>query len=295
MPALTAIVNKAVAGDRSISLFYNTSNAQLGLLSQSGTQDDDANEELTWAAGNDDYPGVIMNPSQMSSSLYQGLNFVFAVTTPKSDSATSQSTNQVSIVSPVYKKLAITLPGNISVTSCSADDGGWVYFTNRYTTDTTTVQEVDLRTGRTTNFLSTSSSWINTSLAAYYDPTKKDRFVVFEASSLMELSANKQQIQFIGATGNMLRNTPLAVSYHDGKAYLYYCQMGDRALYRIVKNGETWGIASQVADAPTIDEASQLAVVTANGFNHLFYVAQSGAQSEPTATGYFTHVRDSLN
>ncbi|ODA76477.1 hypothetical protein RJ55_07747 [Drechmeria coniospora] len=269
MVALAAIVNKGVPGDKSISLFYNTGKAQLALSLRSGTQDDD-DPTQAWAADADDYDGYILNPSTMGGATYRGREFVIAVTMPKLDPG-APPFSRISIVSPVYQKLVNIQLENNNVAVCSSDDDAWVYF----------VTQVDLP--------AVQNAFANSSLAAWYDPVEKKRHVVFESSALMEYIVGDASAGFVGATGNMKRNTSIAVSYWDGKAYLYYYD-GTYAVQRIVKNG-TWGGAQAVANCPKISEDSQIAVVPGNGINHLFFVAKDSGAAE---SDFFTHVRDPM-
>lgn len=128
MAALAALVNKAVPDDKSIILFYNTGNAQLGLAFQSGTSTDDQPKDI-WEPRDDDYNGYILNPSSISAAYYRGLNYVAAVTMPKLEEGATQTVNQISLVSPIYLKLTTTTLNNTNVALCVTPDGndGWLY------------------------------------------------------------------------------------------------------------------------------------------------------------------------
>ncbi|KYK58973.1 hypothetical protein DCS_00100 [Drechmeria coniospora] len=283
MVALAAIVNKGVPGDKSISLFYNTGKAQLALSLRSGTQDDD-DPTQAWAADADDYDGYILNPSTMGGATYRGREFVIAVTMPKLDPG-APPFSRISIVSPVYQKLVNIQLENNNVAVCSSDDDAWVYFVTGTGSKPRALKEVNIATGSQVDLPAVQNAFANSSLAAWYDPVEKKRHVVFESSALMEYIVGDAS----GATGNMKRNTSIAVSYWDGKAYLYYYD-GTYAVQRIVKNG-TWGGAQAVANCPKISEDSQIAVVPANGINHLFFVAKDSGAAE---SDFFTHVRDPM-
>lgn len=127
MPAIASVVNRAVPGDKSISLYFNTATAQLGYAFKSGTDGDDP-ETAVWAASISDYPGYILNPSILTSDYFRGVNLVVGITKPKIEQGATQTVNQVSLVSPVYKKLASTSLQNSSVTMCSSGTHAWVYY-----------------------------------------------------------------------------------------------------------------------------------------------------------------------
>lgn len=127
MSAIAAVVNKAVADDKSIHLFFNTSKNQIGLSLQSGTGTDDQPSDM-WAIDDDDYEGYILNPSFIAATYYRGLNFVAAVTKPNPD--VTETENQISMVSPVYRRLAKSELENNTIALCATPDGddGWLYY-----------------------------------------------------------------------------------------------------------------------------------------------------------------------
>jgi hypothetical protein len=89
----------------------------------------------------------------------------------------------------------------------------------------------------------------------------------------------------------MQRNTPVAVAFNAGTVYLYYCGRGTAGgIRRTVRRNNTWG-TSTLIDGSTIAQASQLAVVRANGINHLFYVARDPDEEEDD---YFVHYLDEV-
>lgn len=119
MPALAAIVNPAVAGDKSINLYFNTSTAQVALALKSGTEGEDPDTDV-WAADQADYTGNVLNPSTIDGDVFRGVNVVVGVTKPKLEEGATQTVNQISLIAPVYKKLASTSLANKTITMCSA-------------------------------------------------------------------------------------------------------------------------------------------------------------------------------
>ncbi|PHH93132.1 hypothetical protein CDD83_512 [Cordyceps sp. RAO-2017] len=287
MPALAAIINKAVPDDKEILLYYNTGEGQLAISTESGTSDDSQAENFRVSA-DDAFNSYILNPSQMGAAQYQGQNYVAAATMPSLDPGAVQTTNQISLLSPTYRKLGEMSLGNVSVAMCSIGDQAWVYYTE-------TIRVMDLKDFSIKELRSTNDAWLNTSLSPYYDPVKKQRHIVYEGSTLMDYNVDLETTEFIQTVGNMQRNTPVAVSYHDAKLYVYYLGRGQPGVQRAVKDSNGWGVAVPVSGAPSVAESSQITVVTANGFNHLFYVAADEPESAGTkASKYFTHIRDHL-
>jgi hypothetical protein len=80
----------------------------------------------------------------------------------------------------------------------------------------------------------------------------------------------------------------MAVTYVDGKAYLYYTD-DSYNLRKIVKIDNKWGSSSGVDGADEVNPASQLTVTTtvtpSNAINHIFYVKERETEK-------FSHVRD---
>ncbi|PHH75715.1 hypothetical protein CDD82_4310 [Ophiocordyceps australis] len=117
MPALIAIIDKTVSGDKSILLYYNTSPAKLAYIVKSGTTEDDSASDIK-PAGNDDY-GYILNPSQMGGLIWKGTNYITALTTPDSDMNHAPDTYRVCTLLPRYQELATTTRDNQAVAMCT--------------------------------------------------------------------------------------------------------------------------------------------------------------------------------
>lgn len=108
MPGVASILNKAVAGDARIHLFYNTDKANLGLLLCDGTQQEaDPGWELV-AGSNHSEVGIIQNQSSLSATFHRDIQLVFAITSKTKAAAVDNTYHDVSIVSPVYKPLTST-------------------------------------------------------------------------------------------------------------------------------------------------------------------------------------------
>ncbi|RYP91657.1 hypothetical protein DL770_002223 [Monosporascus sp. CRB-9-2] len=298
MAAVAAIVNKAVAEEKSINLFFNTSKAQLGICLQSGTDTDDQPTDI-WQAGDDDYNGYILNPSSLAGVYYRGLNFVAAMTTPKLDPGETQMEYQISLVSPVYQKLTTTTLelDTHAIALCATPNGneGWLYYLGGVAPYNAVLKELSLTTGASQGFpAETNDVFPNTSLAAWYEVDKTQRHVVYEGGGLIEFTVETKTRVNVAA-GNMARNTSIAAAYSsdNGKAYVYYHDT-TYAIQRVVRDQYGWRVPEPVRGALPVTEGGQITVVQANGFNHLFYIAKDSGRSEVKSWNVFTHVRDPI-
>ncbi|KAK8118452.1 uncharacterized protein PG998_003078 [Apiospora kogelbergensis] len=200
MPAVAAIVNQAVPDGKSINLFYNTEKAQLAVAYKSGAEGDDP-DTAAWAADATDYAGHIFNPSSIASDYYRGNQLVVAVTEPKTDCESKPVGNQISLVSPVYKKLATTSLSNktfrsqralhiagrneatlLGIYSFNSQKLTLPFFpdTSGTTKGQTRLKEYNIDTGNVATFLQNQDVALNCSLAAWYDPAGRARMVVYQ-------------------------------------------------------------------------------------------------------------------
>jgi len=290
MPAVAALVNTAPTKEtQRIHLFYNTANAQLGLALKSASNDDDNNK--TFAASEvNEYQGYILNPSErqeIDCDTYRGMNVVVAVTKPWTEVGTEPTVNNISMVSPIYRKLATTALANTRVSMCSAGDEAWVYFLSGAQVGKMSIMEYNFNSGATSTFVPNQDVTNNCSLAAYYDTTKKQRLVIYQEVSeghLKEFNVNLKQSWDIDDTGDAKDKTSIAVAVYKNDVYLYYVDRKSN-IRRIAKEGGTWGDAKFVRGSAKVAEESQITVAAANGINHIFYTP---VDDDTT----FAHVKD---
>ncbi len=123
MTGLAALVVAAAPMNERIHVHYNTTNLNLAARLMNGEKNGD---DLTkdYSPKSDAVQGMIVNPSQLGTSLLLGMNMVVGVT-KKKDSTTE---NEISIVSPVYCPLESTEIDNTTVTVCSSGKDAWVYY-----------------------------------------------------------------------------------------------------------------------------------------------------------------------
>ncbi|KAL7905453.1 hypothetical protein GGI35DRAFT_138316 [Trichoderma velutinum] len=300
MAALAAIYNPHAPKERSINLFFNTGNAQVALNLMSGTEDNDTDD--VYACGDDDYAGYILSPSEIAGGTYRGVHHVVAATVPIVAKGASVTKNQISLISPVYKKLNTTALANKN-TAFSADNvdkQAWAYFLDGSADHQTSLKEYDFKSGSTTKHLDQADILLNSSLAAYYSIKDKHRFVIYQevgpGHHLKEFDVTGDQVYDVKSSIGAAKGTTIAVTYDNSssKAYIYYVDE-DSIIRRIIKtsNGPgqipSWSASEPVENADRISVPGQLTVATANGLNHLFYVAESSADKND-----FTHVIDPL-
>ncbi|KAK0761753.1 hypothetical protein N5P37_004552 [Trichoderma harzianum] len=300
MAALAAIYNPSAPKDRSVSLFFNTSTAQVALSLMNGTEGNDNND--IYACGDDDYPGYILNPSEIAGGTYRGIQHVVATTVPIVEKGASVTKNQISLISPVYKKLNTTALANknVSFSADNVDKHAWAYFLDGSANYQTALKEYDFLSGSTAKYLDHADIRVNSSLAAYYNIKNKHRFVIYQevgaGNHLKEFDITSGQTYDIQNSVGAAPGTTIAVTYDQGgnKAYVYYYDT-DATIRRIVKTGAdqtaSWSPSVPVENAVRISVPGQLTVSTANGLNHLFYVSVDNS----LADNDFTHVTDPLD
>lgn len=110
----------------------------------------------------------------------------------------------------------------------------------------------------------------------------------------MVLTANPlHAAEYIGSTGDSNNATSVCATMFRNVVYIYYTD-NHWNLRKVGKDlsipGQSWNDLNphSVDGSPKVDPTSQLSVVTANGYNHIFYIAQN------TNNVGFTHIRDPL-
>ncbi|KAG5794899.1 hypothetical protein H9Q69_006070 [Fusarium xylarioides] len=292
MAPITAIIDKTSANDSVVKLFYATGKAQLGLALWSGTKDADPEDPIQPPneVGNGQY---ILNPSQMASINSQGVERVFALTTDNPFKVTPNDWYNLSEISESNQKQLLEVSiGNTTLAACGNGNNAWVYYSRNMGNGRTLV-ELNLQTSQSTELIWTHDLWINSFAAAWYDTINNRRCVIYEGSFLVDYVVDSGSPGTpISSTGDMQRNTPVAVAFDDGKVFLYYCGRGAAGgIRRTVRTSGTWG-SSTLIDSRTISQDSQLTVVRANGINHLFFVARDQNEEEDD---YFVHYPDEIS
>ncbi|KID84525.1 serine proteinase [Metarhizium guizhouense ARSEF 977] len=271
MTAVTALFDPAMPDETSISLFSNTSMAQLTVALKSSNDGPDPDGK-SFGPSASDYKGFIAQPSQLASGSFRGFRVVVAATVPRTEGR--PTTNQISIVSPVYQGLASNTLENKKVAVSNSDTSAWVYFLDG-TKDKVKLKEFSFSTGNVTSYMDGGDVALNSSLGAWYEPASDERFVVYQEAKnrrLKELSLIDRTTHDIVSTSDAKAGTCIAVTNYQGTTYLYYADKLDN-VRRVTKSSGQWGSSQIVRDSPPVGD-NQIAVVTANSFNHIFYLAR---------------------
>ncbi|XXG96347.1 hypothetical protein Hte_002629 [Hypoxylon texense] len=276
MPGFASILNSGsdVPNDKAIQVYYGTTNAQLAMqLHDKTTDDDDSSVKFHSAAT--EPSGILINPSQLTSTIMTTMNAVFGFTSQKT---TGSSMVDISLISPVFEKVASTESTNKTIASCCSKNKAWVYYLSG--ADESKLKIIQLQVGgevKTTK-LDASAMRYGTSLAAYYDTKKKAQFVIFQHKVESDGGDNRHLYEYkvdssttkIDNSGDAGKLTSIAAVYHDGQTYLYYTD-NDNELRVITKKDGDWGSSAEVKDASKANSSSQITAVSCGDANHLFY------------------------
>ncbi|KAI2780788.1 hypothetical protein F4815DRAFT_114442 [Daldinia loculata] len=296
MAALAAIVDKSAVDDKNISLFYNTSKAQLAISLQSGVDSNNQAED-TWVTADDHYNRYILNPSSIAAAYYRGLKFVVAMTIPKQWQGEAEADVQISLVSPICQDLTPGTFENNHIALSTTTDGnqGWLYYLNDGFDTRKEVVELDLNSKATQVLSSIVQVDYNSSLAAWYDQVNQERHIIYEGGGLRDFNIDKNTLSTVHA-GDMVPNTSIAVTYSRStkKVYLYYCNVTQNIM-RAVMIGDDWKDSEKILGAPMVAENSQITVAQVNGFNHVFYIPKNRGTEGDEDQSPFAHLRDEID
>lgn len=133
MPGAAAIINPIAPAGKQIHLFYNTNTKNLGIQLRDETKTVDETE--TFVPSDTDQPGLIVNPSQITSTDLTGVNIVVGFTAKPKETTVSHENcgcdptqNDVSIISPVYKPISATEVSNLTIASTSSDSTAYIFY-----------------------------------------------------------------------------------------------------------------------------------------------------------------------
>ena len=112
----------AIAADK-IQLYYNATQSNLALKLYSSDSSSDSPSK-TLEASSTARAGIIAEDSQLGTADYLGIHVIVGITKPQGTS----TTNDVSVISPVYRILKKTEISNHAIAICSSGDQAWVYY-----------------------------------------------------------------------------------------------------------------------------------------------------------------------
>ncbi|KOS19992.1 Wall-associated proteinase [Escovopsis weberi] len=270
--------------DPPINLYYNTGTAQLAVSIRSSTEAPDSGKGF--AAAENDHPGVILNPSEIACGVFRGFQIVIAATEPMTASGTRPTTNQISAVSPVYMGLAQTSLQNAKVSMSASKANAWVYFLDGTAEHGVRLKEFNYTTGGVTSYLEGADIKLNSSLASWYDEASDERFVIYQRYSTS--NTDLKEFNVTTRDNSPKAGTSVAVTNHKGIVYLYYTDSQSN-LRRVMRRDNQWGTSAIVKNSPPVGNG-QITVATANGLNHIFYMARDDSMAKQD----FEHVHDPI-
>ena len=195
MPGVASLLNKAVVDEKSIQLFYNTQELNLGLKLMDGNAKP-SDESDQFRAKSSDHKGIIVNPSSLAVARYQGTNIAVGFTLPLlPEDQSDYTTYDVSIISPVYQPLASTEVQNKSIAFSSQGDAAWVTYITGPDKNNLSLTEYNVGNVNTDTFTGTTKILYNSKLAGYYDVNNQWRYVIYQdaTSTLYEYCADTKQ------------------------------------------------------------------------------------------------------
>lgn len=147
MSGIAAEFVKGAPERKKIHLFYNTPSKNLALQARSELERNDSGIVFSAESETDiaHHAGFVLQASQIASTTYLGINFVFGFTEKPLDEGDEKQPcpscgnnrhagsscakkNSVSMVSPIYKPLAVTEPENLTIAATASDETAWVYY-----------------------------------------------------------------------------------------------------------------------------------------------------------------------
>lgn len=293
MPGLAVLINKAIPEAKSLHLFYNTQELNLGIALKDGSASpSDPSIKLVSAANNNQ--GLIVNGTSLGCAEYQGMNIVAALTQGVKPAGVTEFTKyDVSIVSPVYMPLSNTEKDNLAMAMASSGPKAWIYYLSGTDANSIRLNELSVDTKAVTTMANTTQIVAGSELAAYYDVSQSKRYVLYQEADdqgrIFEFCVDTKTPLPINNSNNTKEKTCFSITLAGANVYLYYLGKGN-VIYRVVKDVTkgSWGPSLPVDGAQKCETASDLTVVTANNVNHLFYQPKDAGKFE------FAHFADTL-
>ena len=201
MPGLAVFVNKAVPDAKSLQLFYNTQELNLGLTLQDGSARPHDEETKTLSANSKDRTRIIVNGTSVDAAEYLGISVVVALTQPVLPASQKDYTNyDVSIVSLIYMPLHVTENDNKAIAISSSGQAAWIYYISGTDANSLMLNEFVLDSLAVTPIRDNTKILYGSELASYYDPSHGNRYVFYQEADdegwLFEYCVNIQSYKF---------------------------------------------------------------------------------------------------
>lgn len=125
MPSFASILNpgQGIPNPQAIQVYYTTSTRHLGIQLRDGATDNDRLHP-NFCSTTAQPVGVIVNPSQLTSTRMAGMNAVFGFT----EQTGSKTLVDISLVSPVFQKIRSTEYINKTISSSFSSQKTWIYY-----------------------------------------------------------------------------------------------------------------------------------------------------------------------
>ncbi|KAI1198693.1 hypothetical protein F5X97DRAFT_323172 [Nemania serpens] len=319
MPSFASILNpgQGIPNPQAIQVYYTTSTRHLGIQLRDGATDNDRLHP-NFCSTTAQPVGVIVNPSQLTSTRMAGMNAVFGFT----EQTGSKTLVDISLVSPVFQKIRSTEYINKTISSSFSSQKTWIYYLKGTDQSTISISELEVgpRIGNILNvaedlvgeeptgeaptgeapvdapgvgglklvILDVDNVRLGSSLAAYFDPDANRRYIIYQHKQPRSgENKNLYEWDITAATGKRIDTgstaikTSIAVVYWNRKVYLYYVDES-HDLRTIIKTSGVWGTSAVVPGVPKVNETSQIsALYTSNGGNaiHVFYSDSDSEES----------------
>lgn len=274
MTGLAALVVSVAPNNEKIHVHYNTAKLNLAVILKNGEK---GGEDVTkvYASKSDEKEGIIVNPSELGTSLLLGMNMVVGITKKNG----STTLNDISIVSPVYRPLTSTEIANTTVSVCVDGDNknAWIYYLKGTDANTMKMYQYVLSDFSGSSTADSEGILKGSSLAAYYDTHNEKRFVIFQGKdnkNLYEYCVDSDSTTHMTDANNAFTGTPMAVVYNSEKTYLYYLSTSKK-IELIKKDSSGWGSPS--SRDKTADTSHQLTAAWSDGIPHVFYLPDNSS------------------
>jgi hypothetical protein len=309
MPGIALhFADASVDDHHGLHLYYNTTIGTLGLEQHDRVPGEKRIESFSTDAS--DRPGSIVSKSNLAAATMLGIPVVFATTLTKEATPTNDPTTQfnVSIVAPFQKTLTKVEKTALGLAACNSKNKAWLYHMEGVDKTSSELIETVLDGAASTDVGSDYSVRLkevnpDTRIAAFWVPEEKARYVVVQGGpgkdnqlacvtlgtlgnsedGTMAIRNVKADVEPLETTAPVAkRGTSIAATWAGERAWVYFLNTDNKLYWTSRKHGEKWTPADNITGINNaIDPDTQLAVVSSEGVNHIFFKWKRGG---------FTHV-----
>ncbi|KAF8535601.1 hypothetical protein BDD12DRAFT_854693 [Trichophaea hybrida] len=260
MPGIYAFQAPSAPPDRDIQVYYNTARYNLAVSLKASVGQDPG---LNYAALSTNRKGVIVDTSQLDSTVHNGIRLIVGLTFPELPDGTTDYTNyDVSIVSPMYMPVATASIKSKAVAVCSDGEQAWAFYI----------------TGNDDNNLTLSYITVLGGPFVYYQGRDENTLIY-------EFNQDTGAAVPIKSTNDAIPATPISIALDEtgGRLYMYYTDKAHkvRRISRLIKDsGSVWSPSSDVHGLTTaVSPSSQLGVaaIANRRENHILFVPKNSS------------------